>query len=162
MRVPFAPLFLCVLLSVIALVSPASAGDYYSKGYYRNGYHGGGGYYRTGYYNGYYRPYRRSYGGGVWYSSSCCYKQITRHERRYVRVDSGLRYGYYGGSYRYGGYYGRPYYGGYYGAGPAYVGYVDNGYDSYNASYTQSCVSQRVSVPDGRGGWVWAVRQVCD
>ncbi|HET7598236.1 MAG TPA: hypothetical protein VFK15_14990 [Burkholderiales bacterium] len=89
----------------------------------------GGGYYGARYYAG--GVYGSPAGDYVWYSSSCCYRKIVRHERsvRYERVHAGGAY--YGGAgyydpppyyapsryydrpYRYGYYvdYGRSYYG---------------------------------------------------
>jgi hypothetical protein len=170
-RTVFAYLGSCVLvcLGLIAIpAAPAKAGDYYTSG---------SGYYGDGYYGDRsYRPRHRN----VWYSSSCCYRKIVRHERtvRYVPTDSGYRSsyyddgyyrrhyrssyyndGYYHHSYR-SGYYDRPYYRHRY-----YSDYYARPYRSYryyNAGYSSydSCYRGRVQVRDGRGGWVWG-RRVC-
>lgn len=112
-----------------AAITSASAGDYYGGGYY------GGGY--------------RSSGENVWYSSSCCYRKVVRHERtvHYVRND-----GYYGGGYRDGYYGGSAYRSSYYVAPRRYD--YDTGWGGRYGSFS-SCTS-RVRVADGFGGWVWA------
>lgn len=157
MRFAFAVLCSCVL---VALSVPATAGDYYGNGY------------------------RHRHGGSVWYSSSCCYKKIVRHERsvRYVRVDEGRPYyrnGYHDRPYRNGYYHDRPYRSSYYYGSPRrYVsdGYYDNGnggyyngngryyssgYDAGYDSYAQSCTWRKARIADGRGGWVWGGKRVC-
>jgi hypothetical protein len=115
-RVVFALFCFCVLAAFAIPSIPAQAGGYYS----------GGGYYGSGYYG------QPSYGDQVWYSSSCCYRKIVRHERsvRYEPVFGGNGYygsGYYGRPYPYYAprhYYGRPYRYGYYDLGPRrYVNY---------------------------------------
>jgi hypothetical protein len=171
MRTAFAILCWCVLLALGGFVGPASAGggfDGYYERYrdyprYRDGYH------------------PRRHHGRVWYSSDCCYKKIVRHERtsRYVRIHRQHRYGYYEPPYRpyrpyrpYGeGYYSRPpmQYGEYYVVPPQpplppprYQGGY-SAYDAYNAyNYVPDCTQRRVRVLDGRGGWVWGSRQVCN
>lgn len=171
MRTAFAILFSCVLLALGSFVSPVSAGggfDGYNERY-RDGYYPR---YRDGYY-----PRRRP--GRVWYSSDCCYKKIVRHERtsRYVRIHRQHRYGYYAPPYRpyrtYRPY--RPY--SYYSRPPVQSGeyYVvppqrplpppryQGGYSAYDAyNYVPDCTQRRVRVLDGRGGWVWGSRQVCN
>lgn len=143
-RFVFAVLCSCVLVSLGFLVNAAKAGEYYGGGYYGH-----------------------RHATSVWYSSSCCYRKIVRHERsvRYVRTDDGYRQGYYGRPYYRDGYYDRPYRSGsYYVAPRRYVDYgarytttgYSDGYDSYN-----SCSAHRIRVPDGRGGWVWGVRAGC-
>jgi hypothetical protein len=77
-HIAFAVLCSCVL---VLLGVSAKAGDYYDDGYYRH----------------------RS--NNVWYSSSCCYKKVIRHERsvRYSRIEEERRYdrqGYYDRPYR--------------------------------------------------------------
>lgn len=161
MRAALAILCTCVLFALGAFVAPAEAGGYrYGDGYYPR------------------------YGGDVWYSSKCCYKKIVRHDVRYVRIEPWRRYGYYGRPWRdgyYGGY--RPWREGYYGGyrrpvsytdvyvGPArrYEGYPPgyfnggyNGYDGYDAYNSAACIQRRVPVLDGRGGWVWGFKQVCN
>lgn len=105
-RVAFALLCSCVLVSIPLLSIPAQAGGYYAGGGYS--------------------------GDTVWYSSSCCYRKIVRHERsvRYEPVYGENGYygsGYYGRPYPYYAprrYYGRPYRYGYYDLGPRrYVNY---------------------------------------
>jgi hypothetical protein len=127
----------CVIASVVMLAGPSYAGGYYR---YDDGYS--------------YRPHHRNV--RVWYSSSCCYRRVVRHETsvRYVPVE---RYGYYDHPRRY-GYYERPY----------RYRYSDYPYyRSYSASnwrdvgYTESCYLRRTRILDGRGGWVWGVRRVC-
>lgn len=138
-RIAFAVLCSCVLVSISFVTSPAKAGDYNEDGYYRH-----------------------RHSGNVWYSSSCCYKKIVRHERsvRYVPVDEERRYerhGYYDRPYRSSSYYDAP---------RRYVddSYAPRRYDSYSgySSYADSCYTRRVQVEDGRGGWVWGVKRVCD
>ena len=142
-RSVFAMLSACVLVSLAILTSPAKAGDYYEDGYSRH-----------------------RHSGNVWYSSDCCYKKVIRHERsvRYVPVDEERRYerhGYYDRPYRSSSYYDTP---------RRYVddSYVPRRYDSYSSyssgysSYADSCYTRRAQVEDGRGGWVWGVRRVCE
>lgn len=156
MRFALAVLCTCVLVALGAFVVPAQAGGYR---YYDNGY------------------YPR-YGGNVWYSSSCCYEKIVRHEVRYVRIDPYGGYGYYDPYRRYGyygpygreGYYGpyrddgyglpvsyytdayvgppRRYYGYRAVYGPRYQGYY-NGYDAYNSADV-ACVQRRAQALDGK------------
>jgi hypothetical protein len=98
--------------------------------------------------------YRTSRHVGVWYTSSCCYRRIVRHETsvRYVPVE---RYGLYGRPYRYG----------YFKRRHRYVDYPY--YRSYTAAawrdvgYPEICYRRRTRILDGRGGWVWGVRRVC-
>lgn len=143
-RIAFAVLCSCVLLSLGILSSPAKAGDYYGGGHYGH----------------------RHY-GNVWYSSSCCYKKIVRHERsvRYVRIDEE-------GSYHRHGYYDQPYRSSYYGEPRRYEDYsyaprrhyyggYHSGYSSGYASYAESCYRRKVRVADDRGGWVWGVKTNC-
>ena len=101
---------------------PATAGEYYGGGY--NGYRSG---------------------GNVWYSSSCCYRKVVRHERRvrYVRT--------YGDGYN--------------GDRVVYSSGYRGGYvNSYNDGYGggERCYARRVRVGDGYGGWVWSRTRVCD
>ncbi|MCK9914157.1 hypothetical protein MXD81_33890 [Microbacteriaceae bacterium K1510] len=164
MRAALAILCTCVVFVLGAFVAPAEAGGYrdYGDGYYPR-------------YGGYYPRY----GGNVWYSSKCCYKKIIRHDARFVRIEPWRHYGYYGRPWRE-GYYGGGYRGGYYGrpvgytdvyVGPAhrYNGYPPgyynggyNGYDGYDAYNSAACIQRRVPVLDGRGGWVWGFKQVCN
>jgi len=167
MRTALAVLCTCVLFALGAFVGPAQAGGYrYSD-------------------DGYY-PRRQH--GDVWYSSKCCYKKVIRHVRtvRYVRIDPYRRHGYYG-PYRpwREGYYGRP--SSYYGRPASYTEvYIDgpppppryadyppprwrydrwNGYDAYNSAdvnVAPTCYRRRAPVLDGRGGWVWGFKQVCN
>jgi hypothetical protein len=146
---------LCLsVLALLGAVVPAKAGDYYSNGYGNGGYYNG---YRNG---GYYNGYRNGGYGNVYYSSRCCYQKVIRHETtsHFVRLDEGGSY--YGGN----GYYGRPYRSSYYYDRPRYIGYGNGGYSGYSgySAYAQSCYSQRVRVDDGRGGWVWSLRRVCN
>ncbi len=131
----------CATISLGFFSVSAKAGDYYDGGY------------------------RHGYSSNVWYSSSCCYRKVVRHERRvrYVRTDDG--------------YYDRPYRRSYYSDGYAPRRYVNSGYygnDYYNngyndryyndgySSYAQSCTWHRDRLYDGRGGWVWGERRrVC-
>src|SRR5688572_5337388 len=128
-RSAFALIFASLVASLIAFITPVSAGDYYGgggyygpryAGYNGNGYYGNGnGYYGNGngyYGNGHYRP--RYYIGS--YSSSCCYRNISHYQR--VGYD-----GYYGNGYNGSG-------NGYYGNGNSYYG---NGYGNgyYRARY---------------------------
>lgn len=172
MRTALAVLCTCVLFALGAFVGPAQAGGgyrSYDDGYYPRGHH-----------------------GDVWYSSKCCYKKIVRHVRqvRYVRVDPYRRHGYYG-PYRpwREGYYGQP--SSYYGRPASYTevyvggppprygdypppppprwnghnGGYNGGYDAYNAAgvdVAPTCYRRRAPVLDGRGGWVWGFKQVCD
>jgi hypothetical protein len=150
MRAALAILCTCVLLVLGAFVSRAQAGDYrYSD---------------SGY-------YPRHYGGDVWYSSKCCYKKTIRHVRtvRYVRIDPYRRHSYYD-SYRpwREGYYHRPvshsdiYVDGprrRYVGGPSYDAY--EAYNAAGADVAPRCYQRRAPVPDGRGGWLWGVKQVC-
>jgi hypothetical protein len=101
----------------------------------------------------YYDGYRHRH-GKVWYSSKCCYKKIVRHERsvRYVRT--------YGDD----DYYDRPRstyrkrYSHYDDYRPRHRYHDDYGY----SSYARSCHWRQVPVADGRGGWVWGEKRVCD
>jgi hypothetical protein len=165
-RIAFAILGSAMLLILGLPVSAAKAGDVYYGDRYRHRYYDDG-----------YRPrYRRN----VWYSSSCCYRKVVRHERRvrYVRVAPRRPYYYRHGYYdrphyqrpwrRY-GYDHRPYRDQtYYDVPPRYVDYpyerYRRGYDAYNAvpaTYADTCTRRRVPYADGRGGWVWAVKTVC-
>lgn len=141
-RIAFAVLCSCVLVS-ISFVAPAKAGDYREDSYYRN-----------------------RHSGNVWYSSDCCYKKIVRHERsvRYVPVDEERRYerhGYYDRPYRSSSYYDttRSYSEGSYAPRRYDSSY---GYSNNYSSYADSCHTRQVRVEDGRGGWVWGVKRVCD
>lgn len=124
---------------------PATAGEYYGGGY--NGY-------RTG--------------GNVWYSSSCCYRKVVRHERRvrYVRTYGDGYNG--GGYYNGGGAYRSTYYSPprrYYGDRVVYSSGYRGGYvNSYNDGYGggERCYARGVRVGDGYGGWVWSRTRVCD
>lgn len=151
---------LCLsVLALLGVVVPAKAGDYYDNGYRTSGYR------------------------NVYYSSSCCYKKVVRHETtsRYVRVDEDRSYyrgGYYDRPYRSSSYYDRPrrYVDDNYYAPRRYVGYDNGGYSGYSdysnysgysgnpgySAYGQSCYRQRVRVEDGRGGWVWSSTRVCN
>jgi hypothetical protein len=155
MRTAFAILCSCVLLTFSVVIESAKAGDYYDGGY----------------------RVRRS--ANVWYSSDCCYKKVVRHIRqvRYVHTEPYRHHGYYDRpryresyyapppryySERYPAHYSTVYveparrrYTDYY--APRYTSY--RGYDAYNAA---QCYSRRVPVADGRGGWVWGFRQVCN
>jgi hypothetical protein len=91
-----------VLAFVALLGTAAKAGDYYG-GYYADGCYGRG-LFSGCYGRSYYAPRRY---GQVWYSSSCCYRRVERHERSVYYVPA------YGGGYYRDGYYG--YRGGYYG-----------------------------------------------
>lgn len=142
-RIAFAALCSCVLVSISFVTSPAKAGDYNENGYYR-----------------------QRHSGNVWYSSNCCYKKIIRHERsvRYVPVDEerrNERHGYYDRPYRSSSYYDTPrrY------VDDSYTTRRHDGYSRYSGSYSSyadSCYTRRVQVEDGRGGWVWGVKRVCD
>jgi hypothetical protein len=91
--VAFASFCFCVVAPFAVSTMPAQAGGaYYGARHYAGGVYGSP--------NGDY----------VWYSSSCCYRKIVRHERsvRYERVYGGG--GYYGAGYYGGGYYDEPYY----------------------------------------------------
>ncbi len=103
---------------------------------------------RAGDYYGYagYRSYSddgcyrdSAYGGG--YSYSYTERPYYRH-RYYGRNYDRPYYGYRSYSYRY-----RP---------RSY----DSGYGY--SSYASSCYRVRVRIDDGRGGWVWGSRRVCD
>lgn len=167
MRTAFAILCSCVLLALGVFVSPARAGGGYDS-YYDGP--------RDGY-------YPRRHQGRVWYSSDCCYKKIVRHERsaRYVRIEPYRRHSYYEPPYRpYRPY--RPYSEGYAPPPPRYGEYYvvppqpgvplpppryEGGYGSYNSAYSSynyapECYRRRVPVLDGRGGWVWGFKQVCN
>jgi len=133
----FAVLCSCLLLSLGLFSAPAQAGDYYGGGYY-------------------------GHRGNVWYSSSCCYRKVVRHERsvRYVRTyDEGSYYrSGYDRPYRH-GYYDRPYRSRYYyGESRRYYG---GGYYTGDAGYGDGCYRRSVRVADGRGGWVWGTRSSC-
>jgi hypothetical protein len=153
-RVAFAVLSSCVVAFIALFAGPSHAGDYYSD---------------DGYYS---RPYHRNV--HVWYSSSCCYRRVVRHAAYYERLDHygyddrSYRSGYYDRPYRRYGYYDRPYRGGYYDRSyrDGYYGrsrYSDYSYDrGYGGSYASSCYWRRTRVLDGRGGWVWGSRRVCD
>lgn len=140
----FAVLSSCVVAFTALLVGPALAGDYsrYDGGYDSP------------------RPYRGN--EHVWYSSSCCYRRVVRHAAHYEQID---RYGYYDRP-RHSGYYGR-----HYGYGPYERSYRYSDYPYYrsrtvsnwrDASGDESCHWRRTQVFDGRGGWVWGTRRVCD
>jgi len=176
MRAASAILCTCVLFVLGVFVAPAEAGGYrYGDGYYPR-------------YGGHYPRY----GGDVWYSSKCCYKKIIRHDARFVRIDPWRRYGEYAPYRPWReGYYAPPYRPNYYRpasytdvyVGPArrYNGYPPgyfnggynghngyNGYDGYDAYNSvnvvgaPTCIQRRVPVLDGRGGWVWGFKQVCN
>lgn len=113
------------------------------------------------YYDG---GYRARHSSNVWYSSSCCYTKVVRHERRvrYVRTDDGYYDRPYRRSYYSDGYAPRRYVSDNYAVAPRYVdnGYYNNGY--YNngySSYAQTCAWRRERIYDGRGGWVWGERR---
>lgn len=141
---------LCLsVLAFLGVAVPAKAGDYYDNGYRSSGY------------------------GNVYYSSSCCYKKVVRHQTtsRYVRVDEDRSYyrggGYYDQSYRSSSYYDQPrrYVDDNYYAPRRYVGYDNggySGYSGYSAYAQQGCYDRRVRVDDGRGGWVWGSTRVCN
>src|SRR5919205_601045 len=72
----------CLVASLTAFITPASAGDYYNGG----GYYGPR--YSSYYDDGYYRPrYVGYYGNGYdrprysGYSSSCCYRKVSYYQR---------------------------------------------------------------------------------
>jgi hypothetical protein len=90
----------------------------------------------------------------VWYSSSCCYQKVVRHERdvRYVRI----------GEYR-------PHYA-YYARPPVYVyraerhrivQFSEFNYSGVVAYAGEDCYWREVPLRDGRGGWVWGVTTIC-
>ncbi len=63
-------------------------------------------------------------------------------------------------------YYDRPYRSSSYYGTPRYVddSYAPRRYDNYSvySGYAASCYTRRIQVEDGRGGWVWGVKRVCD
>lgn len=136
-HVAFAVLFACVFAFAATLAGAAHAGEYYRTD---DGYR--------------VRPYHRSV--NVWYSSSCCYRKVVRHVRtvRYVPVE---RYGRYERPYR-DGYYDEPRR--YRRYAPAYRSshWVENVY----SNTADICYPRRVRILDGRGGWIWGVRTVCN
>ena len=136
-RVAFAVLAACVLAIAASFTGAAKAREYYR---YDDGYR--------------VQPYHRNV--RVWYSSSCCYRRIVRHERtvRYVPVE---RYGYGGRRYRY-GYYDEPRR--YRRYAPAYR--TSHWVEDVYSGNAEICYARRVRVLDGRGGWVWGIRAVCD
>ena len=144
-RVSSAALSFCAVVFSALLAGPSYAGDYYR---YDDGYS-----YRTHHHN-----------AGVWYSSSCCYRRVVRHEAtvRYVPIE---RYGYYDDPYRRSsyhqqyryGYYARPYR---YSSYPTYRSETVSGWR--DASYGQGCYWRRVRVDDGGGDWGWVSRRVCN
>lgn len=143
-RVAFAILSFCAVAFIALFAGPTQAGEYYR---HDDGYS--------------YRPYHRNV--RVWYSSSCCYRRVVRHEARvrYVPVE---RYGYYGRPYR-DGYYDRPYrrseyerpY--HYSDYPYYRSSTVSGWRE--TSDVDNCYWRRTRVLDGRGGWVWGAARVC-
>jgi hypothetical protein len=138
-RVAFAVFATCVLAVAASLAGAAHAGDYYR--YDDDGYR--------------VRPSYRS--ASVWYSSSCCYRKIVRHERtvRYVPIE---RHRYVDRAYRYGSYDQPRHYRHY---APAYR--TSRWIESvYSDNAVDVCYPRRVRVLDGRGGWIWGVRAVCD
>lgn len=142
-RVASAVLSTCLIAFAALLAGPAHAGDYYR-------------------YDGGYSYHAHPHAGHVWYSSSCCYRRIVRHEARvrYVPVE---HYGY-ERPYHY-GLYERPYHDGYYGHHryadyPYYRSYAVSSWR--DAAYAEDCYARKVRVPDGGGGWVWGIKRVCD
>ncbi|HEY0223871.1 MAG TPA: hypothetical protein VGC38_05085 [Pseudolabrys sp.] len=159
-HVAAAVVFACVLIASGLTAGAAKAGDYYEDGYYGH-----------------------RHADNVWYSSSCCYRKIVRHERsvRYVRTDNDgyERHGYYeqpysyGRSYRSSNYYDTPRrYDDYSYRSRRYDDYSysdsprryvsDNyGYPAYTgySSYEDNC--RRIRISDGLGGWVWGERADC-
>ena len=133
------------MLLLLPFSNHASAGEYYRDGYSHSRYD----------YDGH------ASGANVWYSSSCCYKRVTRHEGRYVRINPHWRHEYYedhsrgyGHGYRY-----RPHVS--YRSEHDYDSHY-RGYRSYDtASEVDRCVVRRVRVLDGRGGWVWGSASSC-
>ncbi len=119
--------------------------------------------------------YRGGYGGGVSYSSSCCYQKVVRHysTTRYVRVNDhhyhrpAYQSAYYVSPprrYVYDNYYAPPRYD-HYQAPARYVSYGRYGYGGGYAtrvSYGPECYTRRARVYDGYGGWVWVARRVCN
>ena len=136
-RVAFAVTATCVFAFITALAGAAQAGEYYRSD---DGYR--------------VQPYHRSV--NVWYSSSCCYRKVVRHERivRYVPVE---RHRYVERPYRY-GYYDEPR--PYRRYAPAYRS--SHWVESVYSGNADICYARRVRVLDGRGGWIWGVRTVCN
>lgn len=145
----FAFLCSCVLVSLGFLANPAQAGEYYGNGYY-------------------------GHRSNVWYSSSCCYKKVVRHETtaHYVRVDedrSYHRHSYYSDRpHRYGSYYeqpryyDRPYRPAHYVDSVNYDDYTYSPRPFYDGAYASAdCSRRRIRIPDGYGGWVWGVKRNC-
>lgn len=120
------------------------------------------------YYDGYYS--RRSYS----YNDDCCARRS--YTRSYYDDDYRPRYRRYSSydddyrprhrHYSYSRYYDDDY--SYRPRRRYYSSSYDNGYSSYASSYGYSGYSYRncrlgeVKVEDGRGGWVWDVKRVCD
>jgi hypothetical protein len=88
----------------------------------------------------------------VWYSSSCCYQKVVRHERevRYVPL------GYAPFSYDDGPpVYVRP--SGRY----RLVRFSEFNYSGVGVYGDEGCYWRRAPLPDWRGGWVWGVTTTC-
>ncbi|HEY4141368.1 MAG TPA: hypothetical protein VGM57_08150 [Pseudolabrys sp.] len=102
-----------------------------------------------------------SYGGYYdrSYNSNCCYRRVVRYERIYRDYDRQ--------SYRQ-SYDDSPYYSSsrsYSYPASRYSGYdysARYSYDQPRRLYAADCYSRRYRVYDGRGGWVWGSRSVCD
>jgi hypothetical protein len=144
-RLGFAPLATLSFIATDFAAGSAKAGDYYDGYYSRRSYS----YddddccarrsYTRSYYDEDYRPRYRRY--------SSYYDDDYRP--RYCRSYSYSRY--YDDDYSY-----RP-------RRHYYSSSYDNGYSSYASSYGyRSCRWGEVKVEDGRGGWVWDVKRVCD
>jgi hypothetical protein len=89
----------------------------------------------------------------VWYSSSCCYQKLVRHQRDVIYYRAGALQPYYA-AYPY-----------------PYVGYVEphrvvrfSEFDYYSrfGDYGHAgCYWKKVPIRDWRGGWVWGVKTTC-